>query len=105
MFENKLVYSPVLPFRDIKRDLALVAPEDITCGQIEEGIRAACREVSDVRLFDVYRGAQVGEGRKSMAFTLTFTPGDRELMPEDVDMFILKILRALEYKLGLKIRS
>ncbi|MGI6752789.1 MAG: phenylalanine--tRNA ligase subunit beta [Eubacteriales bacterium] len=105
MFENKLVYSPVLPFRDIKRDLALVAPEDITCGQIEEGIRAACREVSDVRLFDVYRGAQVGEGRKSMAFTLTFTPGDRELMPEDVDMFISKILRALEYKLGLKIRS
>jgi len=42
---------------------------------------------------------------KSMAFTLTFTPKDRELMPEDVDKFISKILRALEYKLGLKIRS
>ncbi|MGI6167796.1 MAG: phenylalanine--tRNA ligase subunit beta [Eubacteriales bacterium] len=105
LFDNKLVYSPVLPFRDIRRDLALVAPEDMTCGQIEEVIYSACREVSGVRLFDVYRGAQVGEGMKSMAFTLTFTPKDRELMPEDVDKFIAKILRALEYKLGLKIRS
>ncbi len=104
-FDSRLVYSPVMPYRDIRRDLALVAPEDMTCGQIEEVIRTACREVSSIRLFDVYRGAQVGEGMKSMAFTLTFTPKDRELMPEDVDKFISKILRALEYKLGLKIRS
>ncbi len=105
LFSGKFSYTSVSPFRDIKRDLALVAPESMTCGEIEEVIRSACRQASDVRLFDIYRGAQIGEGQKSMAFKITFTPDDRELMPDDADKFIAKILKALEYRLGLKIRS
>ena len=105
MLGGKLVYSPVSPYRDIMRDIALLAPESMTCGQIEEVIRSAVKQVSDVKLFDIYRGAQVGEGMKSMAFSLTFTPDDRELMPEDADKFVSKILKALEFRLGLKMRS
>lgn len=105
MLGGKLLYSPVSPYRDIRRDIALLAPEEMSCGQIEEVIRAACKQIREVRLFDVYRGAQVGEGMRSLAFNLTFAPDDRELMPEDADKFVAKILRALEFRLGLKMRA
>ena len=105
LISGKLTYAPVSPYRDIHRDLALLAPEAMTCGEIEAVIRSACKSVSDVRLFDIYRGGQVPEGHKSMAFALTFTPDDKELMPEDADKFIAKILKSLEYRLGLKMRS
>ena len=105
LISGKLTYAPVSPYRDIHRDLALVAPEAMTCGEIEAVIRSACKSVSDVRLFDIYRGGQVPEGHKSMAFALTFTPEDKELLPEDADKFITKILKSLEYRLGLKMRS
>lgn len=105
LISGKLTYAPVSPYRDIHRDLALLAPETMTCGEIEAVIRSACKSVSDVRLFDIYRGGQVPEGHKSMAFALTFTPEDKELLPEDADKFIAKILKSLEYRLGLKMRS
>ena len=104
-FASRMVYTPVSPYRNIHRDLALIAPEDMSCGEIEAVIRSSCKLVSEVRLFDIYRGGQVPSGCKSMAFALTFTPDDKELMPEDADKFIAKILKALEYRLGLKIRS
>ena len=104
-FDGKLVYAPISQYRDIKRDLALVAPEEMTCGEIEAVIRSACKYVSAIRLFDVYRSERIGEGMKSMAFALTFTPTDAELTPDDVDKFTNKILKALEFRLGLKIRA
>lgn len=104
-FATRMTYAPVSPYRSIHRDLALLAPESMTCGEIEEVIRSACKLVSKVELFDIYRGGQVPSGFKSMAFALTFTPEDKELMPEDADKFVAKILKSLEYRLGLKIRS
>ena len=104
-FASRMVYAPVSPYRNIHRDLALIAPENMSCGEIEAVIRSSCKLVSEVCLFDIYRGGQVPSGCKSMAFALTFTPEDKELMPEDADKFIAKILKALEYRLGLKIRS
>ncbi len=105
LFSTKLTYAPVSPYRDIHRDLAIVAPEAMTCGEIEAVIKSACKLVTEVKLFDIYRGEQIGAGNKSMAFAITFTPEDKELMPEDADKFIAKILKSLEYRLGLKIRS
>lgn len=105
MTDNNLIYTPVSPYREIKRDLSLLAPEAMTNGEIEEVILSACKQASDVKLFDIYRGAQIGEGFKSMTYKITFTPEDKELMPEDADKCIAKILKALEYRLELKIRS
>ena len=67
-------------------------------------ISRACPNVTDVELFDIYRGEQIGEGRKSMAFKITFTPADKALAPEDVDRFVKKILGNLKFKLGAEIR-
>ena len=67
-------------------------------------IAKACPRVSDIELFDIYRGEQIGEGRKSMAFKIRFEPEDKALQPEDVDRFVKKILGNLKFKLGAEIR-
>ena len=97
-------YKPVSPFPEAVRDLALTVDEGITCGALMNEILRACPAAHDVELFDIYRGEQIGEGRKSMAFKITFAPGDKALAPEDVDRFIKKILGNLKFKLGAEIR-
>ena len=97
-------YHPLSVFPAVVRDLALTVAEETPCGELMHEIARACPRVSDVELFDIYRGEQIGEGRKSMAFKITFEPEDKALAPEDVDKFIKKILGNLKFKLGAEIR-
>lgn len=97
-------YTPLPKFPEVKRDLALLADEGVTCAEAEVVIRESCKFVTNVRLFDVYRGAQVGEGKKSMAFSVTFTPREKAIAPEDADGYIRRIVKALGEKLGLSQR-
>ena len=97
-------YTPLPKFPEVKRDLALLADEGVTCAEAEAVIRESCKFVTNVRLFDVYRGAQVGEGKKSMAFSVTFTPREKAIAPEDADGYIRRIVKALGEKLGLSQR-
>ena len=99
-----LKYNPLPKFPEVERDLALVAEEGTVCADVEKIIREACKYATKVHLFDVYRGKQVGEGKKSMAFSVTFTPRDKAIAPEDADGYVKKILRALHEKLGLELR-
>ncbi len=103
-FPELVKYAPVSKFPAVTRDLALVADEAMTCGEITDVIRSACKNVTDVRLFDIYRSAQVGEGKKSMAFGLTFTPQDTPLSPEAVDKFVEKIVKSLAFRLKVTLR-
>ncbi len=97
-------YRPLSAFPAVVRDLALTVAEETPCGDLMHEIARACPRVSDVELFDIYRGEQIGEGRKSMAFKITFDPEDKPLQPEDVDKYIKKILGNLKFKLGAEIR-
>ncbi len=97
-------YKPLPKFTEYDRDLAFVCDKDITCAQIEREIFTACKYVTKVRMFDIYTGSQIGEDKKSMAFNVTFTPKDEEITPENVDNFVKKILKNLEYKLGITLR-
>ena len=83
---------------------ALVVDEEMTCGALTAEIRNACRQVCGVELFDIYRGAQLGEGKKSMAFKIAFAPEDKALTPEELDRFMKKILGNLKFRLGAEIR-
>ena len=104
-FDKAFRFKPIPKFADVKRDLALVAPKDLTCGEIEEVIISASKNtVKSVELFDVYTGAQIGEDKKSMAFTLTFSSDEKQLSGEDVDGLVKRILGALEHRLGVYIR-
>jgi phenylalanyl-tRNA synthetase beta chain len=95
-----------LPRFDIeKRDLAIVMDKTVTCGQAEEVIKNACRFVTDVQLFDVFEGAQIGTDKKSLAFTVTFTPGDEAFGAGAVDGYVSKILKNLKFHLNAELRS
>ncbi len=97
-------YKPLPKFPEVTRDLALVADTGVTCGQIEKAIYEACKYVTDVKLFDIYAGAQVGEGKKSMAFTVTFTPAEEAITPEKCDGYVKKILNNLSRNLNITLR-
>ena len=102
--EGELHYQPLSPYAPVKRDLALVCDEAVTCGAIEDAIRSASPLVTGVELFDVYRGKNLGEGKKSMAFSLVLADPKAELAPDQVDRAIKKILGNLKYKLNIEIR-
>lgn len=96
-------YTPVPKFAEIERDIALVADMNVPCGDIEKEIYGACKYVTKVKLFDIYVGSQIAAGKKSMAFTLTFTPKD-EPIEEKIDGYVKKILGNLKYKLDIDLR-
>ena len=105
--EDGVTFVNLPKFPAVKRDLALIADEKLTCAEVEEVLLHSCKYVTEARLFDVYRGGQVPEGKKSMAFTLTFTPGadaEKAFTPEALDGFVKKILGNLGFKLGIELR-
>jgi phenylalanyl-tRNA synthetase beta chain len=78
-------YRDVTSFPAVVEDLAVVVDEELPAGEVEAKIREAGGDLLDgVQLFDVYRGDQVGEGRKSLAFRLEFRSASRTLTDQDV---------------------
>lgn len=103
-FNTNIVYKPLPKFACENRDLALVMDEAITCGAVEEAIKSSCKYITSVTLFDVYRSAQIGDGKKSMAFSLVFTPDDHEFTGEEIDGYVNRILKKLAYTMQIEIR-
>ncbi len=101
---GKPAFTPLPRFPEESRDLALVMGKEITCGQVEAVIRRSCSHIRGVRLFDVYEGGQIPADRKSMAFTIDFTPGEEAFGAEDVDRFVKKILKNLKNQLDIDLR-
>lgn len=104
-YGKQQVFTPLPKYAVEKRDFAFVADKSTTCAQIENGIREACKYVTDVQLFDVYEGIQLGPDKKSMAFTVVFTPKDEEFTNELVEGFVKKILKNLERTLNVTLRA
>ena len=99
-------YHPLPKYPAMSRDIALVVDEDMTIGEIEDVIRHAGAEIlREVKLFDIYRGIQVGPGKKSVAFALTYRNNDRTLTDEDVQAAHSKVLAALKDKLNINLRE
>ncbi len=105
--DDAIRYTNLPKYPAVKRDLALIADEALTCAEIENVLMHSCKYVTEAKLFDVYRGGQVPEGKKSMAFTLTFTPDanvEKAFTPETLDGYVKKILGNLKFKLGIELR-
>ena len=94
------VYPPVL------EDLAFVVDEQVQVQEIMEIIQAAGgKTVTQITLFDVYRGGQAGEGNKSLAFSLTYQDPERTLTDKEVTRIRNKIIKQLEEKIGAQLRG
>ena len=83
---NVVASAPAIwTFPVAKEDIALVVKSDVAATDVLNVVRAAAGELlEDIRLFDVYEGAQVPEGHKSLAFALRFRAQDRTLAAEEV---------------------
>ena len=98
-------FIPLPKYADEKRDFAFVMDKDITCAQVEDVIKESCEYVTEIKLFDVYEGTQLPKDKKSMAFSVTFTPKDEELKSKKVDSFVENILSNLNGKYGISLRA
>ena len=99
-------YKPMSKFPSVTRDFSFVCDESLEVGTIEEVMtRAAGKLCVGVSLFDIYRGAQIGEGKKSVSFRLTLHANDRTLTVEEADKVSNKVLNDLKFKLGIGIRG
>ena len=105
MIDENYHYVPLNEYAEQKRDLALICDEKVTVGEIEECIRQANPLVAAVRLFDVYRGKNIGEGRKSMAFTVTLSDREKDVTDNAAQKAVHKILSNLKFKLGAELRQ
>ncbi len=86
-------------FPAVERDLALVMDESVPLGPLMESMRKACGQfLEDIRLFDVFRGAQVGPGRKSAAFKMLFRHPDHTLTEDEIVALTNKALEAAAEK-------
>ncbi|MBQ3708714.1 MAG: phenylalanine--tRNA ligase subunit beta [Clostridia bacterium] len=99
-----IVYHQIPKHPAIERDFSFVADEAIEAASVASVIRAASRLVASVSLFDIYRGPQIGDGRKSMSYAVMLRAADRTLTDTEADEAVSKILAALEEKLGIKLR-
>ncbi len=99
-------YKPLPKFPASTRDFAFVCPEETEVGAIEATMKkAGGKLVENVALFDIYRGEKLGEGLKSCAFRVTLRAADRTLTQEEADKVSKKIVKDLEFKMGLKLRG
>lgn len=104
-YGKKPVFEPLPKFAQEQRDLAIVVSKDVTCGELEEAMKEACKYITKITLFDIYEGEQIAADQKSMAFTVVFTPKDEAFTTESVDAFVKKILKQLNKKFGAQLRS
>ena len=96
----------VPPFPPVLEDLAVVVDESLPAESVAEVLhKAGGKTVVDVRLFDVYRGQQIGSAKKSLAYSLTYQAPDRTLTDKEVAKIRQHIVRQLERDLGAKLRS
>jgi phenylalanyl-tRNA synthetase beta chain len=99
-------YRPFSTFPPAKRDIAIVIPEVTTAERVLAEIRAAGGELlTDASLFDVYRGAGLPEGTKSLAFALTYQAPDRTLGDKEIVKAHEKVEGQLRRELGAQIRG
>ncbi|MDR2734334.1 MAG: phenylalanine--tRNA ligase subunit beta [Spirochaetota bacterium] len=91
-------------FPHLLRDLAFVVPEETECGALMESIRKSARFLESIRLMSIFRGSQIGDGRKSLAFSLEFVCPDSTLSDEEAGRIIEGIIRDLEKRHGARLR-
>ena len=97
---------PVPVFPPILEDIAIVVDEDLPAERVLSLIRqVGGKLLSGVRLFDIFRGEQIGAGKKSLAYSLTYQAPDRTLTDTEAAQVRQRIVRRLEQEFGAKLRS
>ena len=103
---DPIQYEDVITFPAVKQDLAFIVDEGVAAGDLIAAARAAAGpELRELRVFDVYRGEQVGTGRKSIALAAAFQSPDRTLSDEDAAAIRGRIVEALAREYAAELRA
>jgi len=102
-------YTPLSPYPEVKRDIALLASlveREIPAATFLEVIKGLeINTLKNIEIFDVYEGEKLGPNKKSIAISLTFSSTEKTLSEEEINNFMAQILNALEAKTGAKLRT
>ncbi|MEJ2598838.1 MAG: hypothetical protein P8Z00_10925 [Anaerolineales bacterium] len=103
---DRFEVQPVPAYPPALEDLAVIVEEGLPASRVKEVIQqAAGGTVTEVELFDVYRGEQIGPGKKSLAYSLTYQSLDHTLTDQELVQTRQRIIRRLEQELGAHLRS
>ena len=98
-------YKALPKFPAVTRDIALIVDESVLVQDIEDVIVSKGGNILEsTKLFDVYKGKQIAEGKKSIAYAIVYRRADKTLTDEEVNKVHDRILRTLEHKLGAQLR-
>lgn len=103
-YSNVIKFTPIPKYPNVERDIALVADENLPVGNIIKFISEFSDLIEKVELFDVYRGAQVESGKKSVALNVSLRSLEHTLKDEEVQAVMNKLLGELESKFDCKLR-
>ena len=102
-FDRK--YTGIAKYPAVTRDISMVVPKTVLVGQIEDVIEQRGGKILEsYQLFDIYEGAQIQAGHKSVAYSITFRAKDRTLEDKEVNAVMKKILHGLR-ELGIELRA
>jgi phenylalanyl-tRNA synthetase beta chain len=104
-YKDDVKYKQLPKYPAVSRDIAMLLDDSINVYEIEKIIKKCSGNILEgYKLFDVYKGAQIPEGKKSVAYSVTFRASDRTLTDEEITEVFNKILKNLEEKLGAQLR-
>jgi phenylalanyl-tRNA synthetase beta chain len=103
---DRFQVEPVPAYPPALEDLAVIVDEGLAADRVKEVIQqGGGKTVTEVKLFDVYRGEQIGPGKKSLAYSLTYQSPDHTLTDQELVQTRQRIIRRLEQELGAHLRS
>ncbi len=103
-FDHK--YTQVPKYPAVNRDVAMLVKDEVLVGAIEKVIRnRGGKLLESIKLFDVYKGSQIEEGHKSVAYALSFRAPDHTLKEKEINKTMTKILNGLETEIGASLRK
>ncbi len=103
--QSKISFNAISKFPNIERDLAVVVADKVLAGDMIDAVNSAkTKYLVESHIFDTYKSAQIGEGKKSVAMSFEFSSLERTLTDEEIAQEMKVILSALKRKVGAKIR-
>ena len=103
---GKMKYKEISKYPTVKKDLALIVNKDVTAEEIQKEIKKAGGNLlQGSEVFDLYEGANIGEGKKSLAFSLTLGSSEKTLVDEEINTVIDKIVLQLAKNLKAELRK
>lgn len=105
-------YEEVPKFPAVERDIAIMVDESIEVGELEKAITKKCKKLlkgkkslEELKLFDIYRDAKLGENKKSVAYSLIFRDKTKSLSDDEINPVMEEVIKELEEKFGAELRK